>query len=37
MSDHEKKIAEALNILGTKSTTSAVDDIYQEDELTKRC
>ena len=35
-SDHEKKLAGVFNILGMSSKTSAVDDTYQEDELTTR-
>lgn len=36
MSDQMKKVAELFNILGMSSTTSTVDDLYQEEKLTTK-
>ena len=34
MSDHEKKVVEAFKMLGMSKTTSAADDLQEEDEFT---
>lgn len=36
MLDHKRKVVDVFNIPGTSSTTSAADDIHQEDELITR-